>query len=117
MMESLRSNRYLKTLTMKEKAALYASLIREPGWELLKQTFRPEIRSRITDTDARELFLYEAIRAQVIQEIFSTPHHVIQQVDRDYFDRHARALNGSMPPIDAEAESPADDGGIAGDEA
>lgn len=105
-MEPFRPSRYYKTLTMKEKAALYASLIREPGWELLRQTFRPEIRTRITDTDAREGFLYEAIRAQVIQEIFSTPDHVIHQVDRTYFDRHARASHEPVPPTDAEAMFP-----------
>jgi hypothetical protein len=101
-MESIRPSRYFKTLTMKEKAALYASLIREPGWELLKQTFRPDLRTRITDSDAKESFLYEAIRAQVIQEIFSTPAHVIHQVDREYFDRHAQALTEPMSPIDAD---------------
>lgn len=64
--------------SLKERANWFSNLIREPGWELLKRTFKPEIRSRITDSDAKEAFLYEAIRAQVIQEIFSTPplgHH------------------------------------------
>lgn len=94
--------RHFKSLTLKEKASLYASLIREPGWELLKQTFKPELRTRITDTDAKESFLYEAIRAQVIQEIFSMPGQVIHQVDRDYVHRHALALTEPMSPIDAE---------------
>ena len=73
-----------KHQSLKERAALYASLTREPGWELLQRTFRPEIRSRITDGDAREAFLYEAIRAQVIQEIFCTPQLVIQQAEREW---------------------------------
>lgn len=71
-----------KQLALRERAALFSSLIREPGWELLRQSFRPEIRSRITDHDAKEAFLYEAIRAQVIQEIFSTPELIIQQAER-----------------------------------
>lgn len=71
-----------KQLSLRDRAALYADLIREPGWELLQKTFRPEIRTRLTDQDAREAFLYEAIRAQVIQEIFSTPHLIIRQAER-----------------------------------
>lgn len=71
-----------KQLALRERSALFSSLIREPGWELLRQSFRPEIRSRVTDQDAKEAFLYEAIRAQVIQEIFSTPELVIQQAER-----------------------------------
>lgn len=69
---------------LKERAAMYASLIREPGWELLQRTFRPEIRTRVTDQDAREAFIYEAIRAQVIQEIFSTPQMVMNQAQREW---------------------------------
>lgn len=112
-MDSLPLSRHYKTLSLKEKATLYASLIREPGWELLKQTFRPELRTRITDTDAKESFLYEAIRAQVIQEIFSTPQQVIHQVDRDYAYRQAQALTESMPPIDAEDEDDDDSSSAA----
>lgn len=73
-----------KQQSLKERAALYASLVREPGWELLQRSFRPEIRTRITDGDAREAFLYEAIRAQVIQEIFSTPRLVMSQAEREW---------------------------------
>ncbi len=99
-MEPTPLSRYFKSLTMKEKAALYANLLREPGWELLKQTFRPEIRTRITDQDAKEQFLYEAIRAQVIQEIFSTPHQVIHQVNRDFSTRSAPASSEPVSPTD-----------------
>ena len=73
-----------KQLALKERATLFSSLIREPGWELLQRSFRPEIRTRITDGDAREAFLYEAIRAQVIQEIFATPLLIIQQAEREW---------------------------------
>lgn len=71
-------------LSLKEKAALFASLIREPGWALLQKSFRPEIRTRITDIDAKEAFLYEAIRAQVIQEVLSTPLLTIRQAQREW---------------------------------
>ncbi|MCE3235973.1 MAG: hypothetical protein K0Q50_2153 [Vampirovibrio sp.] len=73
-----------KQLALKERATLFSNLIREPGWELLQRSFRPEMRTRITDADARESFLYEAIRAQVIQEIFSTPLLIIQQAEREW---------------------------------
>jgi hypothetical protein len=73
-----------KQLGLREKATLFTDLIREPGWELLQSAFRPELRSRITDIDAKEAFLYEAIRAQVIQEIFSTPSLIIQQAEREW---------------------------------
>ena len=73
-----------KQPSLRERAALFSKLIQDPGWELLQRAFRPEIRSRITDTDAREAFLYESIRAQVIQEIFSTPHWVITQAEREW---------------------------------
>lgn len=73
-----------KQLALKERATLFSNLIREPGWDLLQRSFRPEIRTRITDIDAREAFLYEAICAQVIQEIFSTPHLIIQQAEREW---------------------------------
>ncbi|WP_303673480.1 hypothetical protein [Vampirovibrio chlorellavorus] len=73
-----------KQLSLREKATLFTDLIREPGWDLLQNSFRPELRTRVTDTDAKEAFLYEAIRAQVIQEIFSTPLLIIQQADREW---------------------------------
>ena len=69
---------------LRERAAIFSSLIREPGWDLLQRSFRPEIRTRITDTDGKESFLYEAIRAQVIQEIFSTPQLVINQAELEW---------------------------------
>jgi len=75
---------FRKHPNLRERAAMFSNLVREPGWELLRSSFRPEIRSRITDGDAREAFLYEAIRAQVIQEIFSTPLLVIQQAEREW---------------------------------
>lgn len=82
-----------KQLGLREKAALFTDLIREPGWELLQSAFRPEMRTRITDTDAKEAFLYEAIRVQVIQEIFAAPHLVIRQAEREWaktpFNDHA----------------------------
>ncbi|HEY9746602.1 MAG TPA: hypothetical protein V6C99_10335 [Oculatellaceae cyanobacterium] len=81
--------------SLKERANWFSNLIREPGWELLKRTFKPEIRSRITDSDAKEAFLYEAIRAQVIQEIFSTPHWVITQAEREW---------GRATPVDETTE-------------
>jgi hypothetical protein len=73
-----------KHLSLRERASLFSCLVREPGWDLLQRSFRPEIRTRITDGDAREAFLYESIRAQVIQEIFSTPYLVIQQAEREW---------------------------------
>jgi hypothetical protein len=73
-----------RQLSLKERAAAFSTLVREPGWELLQHSFRPEIRTRITDGDARDAFLYEAIRAQVIQEIFSTPHLIINQAEREW---------------------------------
>lgn len=73
-----------KQLSIRERAAMFAELVKAPGWELLQRSFRPEIRTRVTDGDAREAFLYEAIRAQVIQEIFSTPHLVMSQAEREW---------------------------------
>ncbi len=73
-----------KQLSLREKATLFTDLIREPGWDLLQSSFRPELRTRVTDTDAKEAFLYEAIRAQVIQEIFCTPLLIIQQAEREW---------------------------------
>ena len=73
-----------KHLSLRERASLFSNLVRESGWDLLQRSFRPEMRTRITDGDAREAFLYEAIRAQVIQEIFSTPYLVIQQAEREW---------------------------------
>jgi hypothetical protein len=81
---------------LRERTALFSQLIQEPGWQLLQQTFRPEIRSRITDTDARESFLYEAIRAQFIQEIFSAPHLVIQQAKRAW---HKQSQTNEPNPL------------------
>lgn len=73
-----------KNLSLRERATLFSSLIREPGWDLLQQSFRPEIRTRIMDKDGKEALLYEAIRAQLIQEIFSTPILVINQAEREW---------------------------------
>lgn len=70
---------------LRERAAAFARLVEEPGWELLRQGFRPEIRTRVTDIDAKEAFICEAIRAQVIQEIFSTPHRVMRQAEREWY--------------------------------
>lgn len=73
-----------KQLSLKERATQYANLIREPGWELLQRSFRPDIRTRITDRDGKDALLYEAIRAQLIQEIFAAPLLVIQQAEREW---------------------------------
>jgi hypothetical protein len=83
------SNPY-KQLSLRERAAMFANLIREPGWELLQHSFRPEIRTRVTDKDAKEALLYEAIRAQLIQEFFSTPLLVINQAEREWSRNPAR---------------------------
>ena len=88
-----------KQLSLRERASLLSDLIREPGWELLQRAFKPEIRSRITDSDAKEAFLYEAIRAQVIQEIFSAPHLIIHQAAREW-SRHPNISDA----VDEEAE-------------
>lgn len=77
-------NQPYKQLSLRERANLFSSLIREPGWELLQRSFRPELRTRITDKDGKEALLYEAIRAQLIQEIFSTPILVINQAEREW---------------------------------
>ncbi len=92
--------RDLRHLSLKEKAVCYARLVREPGWELLAQAFRPEIPTRVSDRDSRERFLYEAVRAQVIREILEMPHLVMAQAARDVRHRPAQALNGPMPPIE-----------------
>lgn len=73
-----------RTLSLRERASFFSNMVREPGWELLQRAFRPEIRTRITDGDAREAFMYEAIRAQIIQEIFSAPYLIIQQAEREW---------------------------------
>jgi hypothetical protein len=78
-----------RQLSLRERATLFSELVRMPGWELLQRSYRPEIRSRITDRDARDAFLYEAIRAQVIQEIFSLPQLVIRQAEREWFRQPA----------------------------
>ena len=91
-----------KQLSLRERAALFKKLIQEPGWELLQRAFRAEIRSRITDTDAREAFLYEAIRAQIIQEIFSTPHWTINQAEREW------ARNPSRTEADEDEQTTVD---------
>lgn len=101
-MKSLPSAKYYRSLSLKEKAALYASLIREPGWELLRRTYQPEIRTRIIDTNTKESFIYEAIRSQVIQEIFSLPEQVISKINSERIYRPAQTLTEPMPPIDAE---------------
>lgn len=74
-----RTLRFLKSRTLDEKATLMMRLTREPGWALLKLSFQPEIRIKITDVDDREAFLYEAIRSQVIQEIFGQPEKLMRQ--------------------------------------
>lgn len=80
-------NRYTQ-LSLKEKASLFTDLVREPGWLLLQKAFQPDIRTKITDIDAKEAFLYEAIRAQVIQEIFCTPLQTIRQAEREWSQKH-----------------------------
>ena len=76
--------RRYRQLSLKERAAMLSDLTREPGWRLLQDMFRPEIRTRVTDSDAKEAFIYEAIRAQVIQEIFCTPLAVMHQAEREW---------------------------------
>lgn len=73
-----------KQIGLRERAVMFCNLVREPGWELLQRSFRAEIRNRIIDGDTREAFLYEAIRAQVIQEIFSTPFLIMNQAEREW---------------------------------
>lgn len=73
----------IKLLSLQERASAFSQLVREVGWKLLEQTYRPEIRFRICDSDDREAFLYEAIRAQLIQEIFSTPYLIMKQAERE----------------------------------
>lgn len=90
-----------KHLSLRERAAMFASLIREPGWMLLQQSFRPEIKTRITDRDDREAFLYEAIRAQVLQEIFSLPQLVMRQAEREW-SRHPQS-DEALDPMEDEA--------------
>lgn len=87
-----------KQHSLRERAAMFTDMIRTPGWELLQRSFRPEIRTRVTDQDAKESFLYEAIRAQVIQEIFSTPHMVIHQAEREWIRQPIDSLNQQTPP-------------------
>jgi len=68
--------------SLQERAMFFNELVETRGWQLLTQTFRPEIRVRISDQDDKAAFMYEAIRSQVIQEIFSTPHLIMQQAER-----------------------------------
>ncbi len=77
--------RNLKLLPLTERAKLFSVLIQQEGWHLLEQSFSPEIRIRIGDSDDREAFLYEAIRAQIIQEIFATPYLIIKQAERERY--------------------------------
>nr|BDD47813.1 hypothetical protein 2 [bacterium] len=82
-----------RQLSLRERAAAYSDLICQTGWDLLKQNFRPELRTRITDIDAKEAFIYEAIRAQVIQEIFQTPDRIIRQADEAWQNSRHRDLD------------------------
>ncbi len=86
-----------KQLSLRERATMFSNLIREPGWEVLQQSFRPEIRTRINDRDDKETFLYEAIRAQVMQEIFSLPQQVIRQAEREW-NRHPQSITEYSEP-------------------
>ncbi|MGE0200342.1 MAG: hypothetical protein AB7P76_05170 [Candidatus Melainabacteria bacterium] len=86
-----------RQLSLRDRAAMFTRLLQEPGWQLLQENFRPEIRTSITDTDAREAFIYEATRAQVLQELFATPQLIIQQADREWH-RH--------PPMPAPSPEP-----------
>lgn len=74
---------FSRQLTLKERAQQFSELVESSGWDLLRQLFRPDIKCRIRDIDEKEAFLYESIRAQVIQEIFSTPYRVIRKVQHD----------------------------------
>lgn len=87
---------FVKQLTLQERAALFNEMVELSGWDLLRQLFRPEIRCRIRDIDEKEAFLYEAVRAQVIQEIFSAPYRVIRQVQQSELGWHSRF--GREPP-------------------
>lgn len=79
-------SRLARHLTLKERAQQFTELVELSGWDLLRQLFRPDIKCRIRDIDEKEAFVYEAIRAQVIQEIFATPYRVIQQMQHNEFN-------------------------------
>ena len=85
-----------KQLSLRERAAMFSSLVREPGWVLLQRAFRPEIRTRITDQNGKEAFCYEAIRAQLIQEIFAMPQMIMEQAERERL-RHPVIQDASLP--------------------
>ncbi len=74
-----------------------SSLLREPGWLMLQRAFSPEIRVRISDQNSKEAFMYEAIRSQVIQEIFSMPQLIIDQAERE---RLRHPVNHNASPAD-----------------
>jgi hypothetical protein len=71
-----------KKLSLRERAALFFDLVETPGWKLLQQYFSPEIKIRVTNADSREQFMYESIRAQVIQEFFNIPRYVMRQAEQ-----------------------------------
>jgi hypothetical protein len=73
---------HARVLTLTEKAARLQLLMEHPGWSLLQQTFKPEIRTKVNDSDTKEAFMYEAIRAQVIQEIMTWPTLIVNQAER-----------------------------------
>ncbi|MDX2084698.1 MAG: hypothetical protein SFZ03_04850 [Candidatus Melainabacteria bacterium] len=73
-----------KPFSLVERARCYQKLIEQPGWMLLEQAFSSHVPTAITDQDSRERFLYEATRAQVIQEIFKTPERIIHQAEQTW---------------------------------
>lgn len=100
-----RTLRFLKSRTLDEKATLMMRLMREPGWALLKLSFQPEIRTKITDADDREAFLYEAIRSQVILEIFGQPEKLMRQASKRASSPSVSLQDSSALPILGDAHS------------
>jgi hypothetical protein len=65
-------------------ADVMQQLLVHPGWKLVKKICKPSIKTRILDTDDREAFLYEAIRAQAIMEVLQLPRRIIRQHNKQY---------------------------------
>ncbi len=71
-------------IQFKHHAETMASLLQHPGWKMVKKISKPSIKTRIMDTDDREAFLYEAIRAQAIMEVLQLPAKIIKQHQQHY---------------------------------
>lgn len=82
---------------LQNKAEVYRDLMRHPGWELLKREFPAVIEGEINNTESKEAFLYQAIRAKTIADIFNTPAQVSRQAQLE-MERMSQANVQAQPP-------------------